>query len=307
MKCFYHGCDFDGKCSAAIVKLQFPECELIPINYGDQFPWELIGKDEVIYMVDFTIQPYNNMCRLKELCDLIWIDHHKTSIDWAKDNDFNCRGLRNTDFAACELTWMYFCRPTDPALAEVRYATPMPRAVKLLGRYDVWDHKDVDVLPFQYGMKCEAESPENMRWWDMLLQDRSPVSVGNLISVGRFCQKYQEREDAAACKSSGFDLEWEGLRWTVINGPCRGSSVHKSRFDPFAHDAMLGFWWNGKQWLFSLTTSKDIDLSAIAKKYGGGGHKGSAGFEAAELPFRLCVPRSREEVIKALANVCLKT
>jgi oligoribonuclease NrnB/cAMP/cGMP phosphodiesterase (DHH superfamily) len=215
------------------------------------------------------------MWRLKDLCRLTWIDHHKTSIDWAKEAVFYVEGLRATDLAACELTWMYFAAPN----------VAMPEAVKLLGRYDVWDHKDDRVLPFQYGMKCLAEPPDNMKWWDMLLQDRAPVSVGNVISVGRFCQEYQEKQDVYTCKSSGFDLEWEGLRWTVINGPSRGSSVHKSRFDPFAHDAMLGFWWNGKQWIFSLTTSKDIDLSAIAKKYGGGGHKQAAGFEAAELPF----------------------
>ena len=35
MKCFYHRIDFDGVCSAAIVKAKYPECELIGIDYGD--------------------------------------------------------------------------------------------------------------------------------------------------------------------------------------------------------------------------------------------------------------------------------
>ena len=38
MKCFYHSADLDGHCSGAIVKMVYPECELIGINYGDKFP-----------------------------------------------------------------------------------------------------------------------------------------------------------------------------------------------------------------------------------------------------------------------------
>lgn len=41
---FYHSADLDGFCSGAIIKYSFPECELIPINYGDTFPWEIIHK-----------------------------------------------------------------------------------------------------------------------------------------------------------------------------------------------------------------------------------------------------------------------
>jgi nanoRNase/pAp phosphatase (c-di-AMP/oligoRNAs hydrolase) len=40
------------------------------------------------------------------------------------------------------------------------------------------------------------------------------------------------------------------------------------------------------------TERKDVDLSLIAKKYGGGGHAGACGFQCAELPFRLPVKES---------------
>ncbi len=38
--CVFHRADFDGVCSAAIVKKFVPDCELYGIDYGDPFPWD---------------------------------------------------------------------------------------------------------------------------------------------------------------------------------------------------------------------------------------------------------------------------
>ena len=40
--CFYHRADYDGVCSAAIVKKFVPDCELYGIDYGDPFPWDKV-------------------------------------------------------------------------------------------------------------------------------------------------------------------------------------------------------------------------------------------------------------------------
>ena len=41
---------------------------------------------------------------------------------------------------------------------------------------------------------------------------------------------------------------------------------------------VLVFWYDGKQWKFSLYNDNGlVDCSAIAKQYGGGGHAGAAG------------------------------
>ena len=276
MICFYHGADFDGKCSAAVVARRYPDCELIPIDYGQPFPWEKIHSDETVIMVDFTLQPYSDMVRLKALCQLVWIDHHKTSLEWAEQENFDCMGLRSIQLAGCELTWNYL----------FGLELPCPTAVYLLGRYDVWDHHNEMVLPFQYGMRLRAMSPNCREWWEILFTQEKVVS--EIVEVGKICLDYAEKGHAGICEMCGFDLTWEGLLWTVVNGPYRGSMVHKSRFDSTKHDAMLGFFWTGKQWLFSLTTDKPgVDVSEIARKYGGGGHKGAAGFQADVLPFTL--------------------
>lgn len=275
MKCFYHRVDYDGKCSGAIVKMKHPDCELIGIDYGDQFPWDLIHEDDVVWMVDFCLQPFSDMVRLKAKCrKLIWIDHHKTAIEAAELEGFECEGVRCIGLAGCESTWNY------------THSTTMPSAVYYLGRYDVWDHKNPNVLPFQFGIRLDNPLAVDVNWWHEVFCNEHRVT--EIVKVGQTIQKYQEQSHAGVCQLAGFDLRWEGLRWTVINGPYRGSMVHKSRFDPAKHDAMLGFYWTGSQWMFSLSTDRpDIDVSAIAKKYGGGGHRGAAGFQADRIPFEL--------------------
>jgi len=72
MKCFYHSADLDGHCSGAIVKLRHPNCEMWPIDYGDEFPWDKIRWNETIYMVDFSLEPFEDMITLHH-------SHHKYS------------------------------------------------------------------------------------------------------------------------------------------------------------------------------------------------------------------------------------
>lgn len=123
MKCFYHSADLDGHCSGAIVKLAHPECEMIPINYGQEFPWDTIILGETVFMVDFSL-PAGDMKALNLNSDLRWIDHHKSAIE-ALSGLY--KGIREIGLGACELVWRY-CFPNDP----------VPYAVHLLSVYDVW-------------------------------------------------------------------------------------------------------------------------------------------------------------------------
>ena len=82
MKGFYHSADLDGHCSGAVIKLKYPNCEMIGINYGDEFPWDSISENDVVIMSDFGLQPFEDMLKLNDKCNqLIWIDHHITAMD----------------------------------------------------------------------------------------------------------------------------------------------------------------------------------------------------------------------------------
>ena len=51
------------------------------------------------------------------------------------------------------------------------------------------------------------------------------------------------------------------------------------------YDICISFEFDGEKFLVSLYSEK-IDVACIAEKYGGGGHKGAAGFVTKELPIK---------------------
>jgi oligoribonuclease NrnB/cAMP/cGMP phosphodiesterase (DHH superfamily) len=277
--CFYHSADFDGKCSGAIVKKMFPDCRMHGINYGEPFPWDEIETGDHVYMVDFGLQPFEDMERLNGMCRLTWIDHHASAIEEAEKRGFNCRGIRRIGDAGCELTWE-FIYPNRS----------MPKAVHLLGRYDVWDWKDTPgALELQYGLRLYGEClPENQRLWNCLLACAIDVDTftDKVIERGAALVKYEELQNAAYARAAAFEVELDGLRCIAINRGLGGSLMFKSVYDPAKHDAMLAFYRNSHHWMVSLYADKpDVDVGKVCKERGGGGHKGAAGFECKELPF----------------------
>ena len=49
---------------------------------------------------------------------------------------------------------------------------------------------------------------------------------------------------------------------------------------------MITFVFTGKHWVVSMYNDNgNVDVGAIAKKYGGGGHKAASGFKVEKLPF----------------------
>ena len=329
MKCFYHSADLDGHCSAAIVKAVCPECELIGINYGDAFPWDLFveaeerksgsiilpaKEPETVYMVDFCLQPFTDMVKLKGMCNLTWIDHHKSAIEsyeaYIEEQQralmtpasVSIAGFRDSRFAACELTWEYFnpafrnqrWRPTDD---HTKLMESIPLVVRLLGRYDVWDHSDPDTLSFQYGIRLMSTDPgryplcmENL--WDRLFLE-TQASPGRtlsslLIQDGCIVMRYVDQENRKYCAAAAFETELDGFKCIAVNKLLTSSQLFDSVWDPAKHDAMLTFGWRNSSWTVSLfSTRPDIDVSAVCKARGGGGHKGAAGFQCVELPFAL--------------------
>jgi oligoribonuclease NrnB/cAMP/cGMP phosphodiesterase (DHH superfamily) len=274
MKCFYHSADLDGHCSGAIVLERYPDCAMIGINYGDPFPWNSIELGEIVFMVDFSLQPFSDMELLNSLCSLRWIDHHKTAIDArdvsAERDSFH--GVQEVGLGACALVW----RTVFPGVR-------MPYGVQLLAEYDVWKHDDANCLPFQHGMRLEDTLPGSSVW--------SRVFGGNLADIilrGETVLEYERKQSESYAKSCAFETEFMGLRCLAMNRMLTNSKAFDSVVDPDRHDAMLTFGFRKGRWTCSLYSAReDVDVSAVALQLGGGGHKGAAGFQCRELPFEL--------------------
>jgi oligoribonuclease NrnB/cAMP/cGMP phosphodiesterase (DHH superfamily) len=289
MKIFYHSADLDGHCSGALIKERYPEGELCPINYGEVFPMETIGEDEIVFMVDFSLNPISLMWDLKARCkQLVWIDHHRSAIheyidEFRKRDGRFIDGSRVIGNAGCELTWEYLYPDK-----------PMPEFIRLLGRYDVWDQSDLnkwneEILPFQMGMRLtETDPSKNTDIWPMTLKMITVGDEKRIIDInicnGKTIIAYQKQQNAAYMRSHSYEIEWEGHKCLMLNSGKENSQTFESMYDPQKHDLMVAYSnVRGIYWAVSLY-SETIDCSEIAKKYGGGGHKGAAGFTCNELP-----------------------
>ena len=277
MKCFYHSADLDGHCSGALVKREFSDCEMIGINYGEKFPWErLTYEGEVVFMADFSLT-IEDMMRLAKTVCLVWIDHHVTAIDEAKERGFDPDGLRRDGIGACQL------------VAEYLHPQDIPYAVRLLAEYDVWNHSNVDTLPFQYGMRFEKSTlPENQDLWVPLFSRKAIFY--DIFDQGKLILEYEKRQNAKKCHSLSFEsvlyVGDRAYRALCCNAGMVNSMLFDSMYDLSRHELMIAFYRRNHLWAVSLYTTKEgVHCGEIAKIFDGGGHRQAAGFVIKTLPF----------------------
>lgn len=307
----HHSADYDGIFSREIAKKFLPGAEIIGWDFTDEpLSTELLHGANKIYIIDLPFdRPFGITFKNGWLCrngqeiqpidqwdssNIIWIDHHKTSID---THPQDIPGYRIDGVAACRLAWQWFngrvnephggfALPSIEMFIERRLSEPL--AVRLAGEYDIWDHRDPRALIFQFGLRSRELDVND--WENMLgnLTENS-ITVDGLLAAGKPLYDYQKSNDESTMKRS-FVASFEGLNLLCLNTARCNSLTFASRDVPeTGHDALCAFYWNGHVWTFSLYHAahrKDLDLSEIARKHGGGGHRGACGFIAKSIPFQ---------------------
>lgn len=272
--CFYHD-DADGRCSAAIVRQALGgDVTCIPMEYGDEVPWDLLAKTENVIVVDFSF-PLEDMERIASEADLTWIDHHVSALTDLQSMA-NLPGTRSLDHAACVLTWTtYF--PDEP----------IPKAVLYVGDRDIWKHEFPQTRHFGEGLFHENTVPENDSLWKPLLENDQDF-LDELIDRGEILYRARMMRDKRAIEGRGFEVEFEGHRTLMLNAVGTGDLGEQIRKAGYA----IGYCYservqNGEVTTFVTLYSDTVDVSKIAKKFGGGGHKAAAGFsfQRVQMPF----------------------
>lgn len=274
----YHKADFDGIASAAILKSKYPEAKFYPYDHG--LPFDMPG-DVHVHMVDISL-PMRIMRDIGVAAkSFTWIDHHRSAINDYNENYVIGRELEPLIHpillegeAACELTWSH-CY-TDQ---------PMPQAIWLLGRYDVWDMSDMEewterILPFQYGMRSISNDLESFPMGLLNNESATTHRIEEIIEFGKKIMSYQDMQNEKMAEGIAFECRWKRFRVIAMNASGGNSRMFESVYDPSEHDLMMPFSFNGECWKVSLYTTHDhIDCGDIARTYRkGGGHPKAAGF-----------------------------
>jgi hypothetical protein len=306
----YHDADFDGKLSNEACRYWLnrlhPNATIHSYGWDYGRPvrpphdWPNVNHNiapadwtdyDAIYIVDLSV---DELMARPELRDkIVWIDHHKSAIEkWdatpsdAEPHPGAFRGIRIDGVAACRLCWQWFVNPGGdlgvlPSKQEfIDRKVKEPALIRLAGEYDIWDHRDSRGKFLQFGLRSidEAEFRELLRAQFAGLDNHHLAAV---IETGESIKSYVDKQSDEYSAAYAHTFKWEGLNFCALNIGQRGNSdLLKGGIKP-EHDACFAWRYDGKQVLVSLyhiEGKTHHDLSLIAVKYKGGGHKGACGF-----------------------------
>jgi len=269
----YHHDDLDGRASAAILYRsglirRSPACQLIEMDYDKELDLSAIAENEQIYIVDFSFKPEIMEKMLEKTKQIVWIDHHKTSLEYKYSQELD--GIRSNDLSGCELTMKYVAPMDD-----------VPRAITLIGDMDrwIWAYGDAS-KDFCEGLRVYDTSPASDLWEDLLFKESL---IPEITEKGKICRAYRDVLCSEYLKKYGFETELDGNKAIAVNLNEFGSLAFGNKV--YDYNLCITFAFDGKKWNLGLY-SESMDVGELAEKFGGGGHRGSAGCSVKELPFK---------------------
>tara|TARA_Y100001970_G_scaffold285842_1_gene406609 strand:- start:2447 stop:3292 length:846 start_codon:yes stop_codon:yes gene_type:complete len=219
-------------------------------------PPDVKGKNVVI--LDFSWDKATIKKMIKKAKNLLIIDHHKSAMVELHD-------ISNTYFdmtkSGAMLAWEWFHPGKEP-----------PKFIKYIQDRDLWEWKleyskefsaAFDMVPFEFE---EFEKFEDDSVFDDACKRGSYILAYSKTVVKKVCEKAQPRTMG-------------GKSVLVVNASHWMSEIG-ARLAPDCDFAMIWYWDHEDEITkVSLRAFHDsVDVSEIAKQFGGGGHKKAAGF-----------------------------
>lgn len=296
---FYHRVDWDGVGSAALVcwfiEHTFPKdvrVQLIGVNHGEPMPKVSFEESSITFVVDFCFS-LEQMRELSKATTLFWFDHHITSIERMSEHpDIEWYGVADVSVSAAFL------------VQNLYLSTETLRFAQLVSDYDC--HKPIqppfwqqDEAPFLFnvGLGVVWRSKDISSFGKYL---RSPVrkifkgelSIESVILAGQKRSKDWYQQDVDFLSSRAFMTTFQGRRCLAANASGLTLQKFKGTVEQLEEpvDALIWFFLEsseiGTRWVVNLRSlDPEFDVSVEAKRFGGGGHRGAAGFCCRSLPF----------------------
>lgn len=245
---------------------------LYPATYGQEPPLDLIDNHTDVYIVDFSYSvEHTKDIAAKAYCTVV-LDHHKTAIEnFAGVQEIvNCRTVFDVTKSGAMLTWDYFHSPAFP--------TPVPQLVQYIQDRDLWKFELEGTREVHLNL---STYPQTIAAWDKVSQLLEVgVTRRGFISEGAAIKRYYDKIVSDIIRSGKSEFTIDGIVGLVCNAPyvfasdignilAKESETFGATWYETANNSVV----------FSLRSVGDFDVSEIAKKFGGGGHKNAAGFK----------------------------
>lgn len=274
--CIYHGNCADGFGAAWAVRHALGEenVEFFAGFYGKPAP-DVTGRKVV--MVDFSYKRPVLDAMAERAQSILILDHHKSAAEdlvglppppplprgsgWVPET--GVYAWFDMDHSGAMLAWNHF-NTDDP-----------PELLRHIEDRDLWKFKlhgtrEVQIALFSY--------PYDFEIWNSFM-DGGAMACSKLYLEGEAIQRKHMKDIAEFRGVAERRMLILGHNVPVLNAPYFHSSEAGQQMaaeQPFA----ACYWDQPDGRVFSLRSAETgIDVSAIAKRYGGGGHKNAAGFK----------------------------
>lgn len=270
----YHAACADGFCAAWVAHKVMPDAEYVAVQYGQDPPAAANDKDRTLFILDFSY-PGDVMFRLAAMRhkEMIVLDHHKTAEAALNGLELellsnNCGDALRTHFdmskSGGRLAWEHFF-PSKPSPWLVDYTEDRD-----LWRWKLFGSKEVSATLASY--------PRDFALWDSF--DKAGLDCRNRMEgegVGILRYQSQQVESQAANAS---EIELDGHKVLAVNATMLISEIAGKLAEDRPFGASFFTRADGKQVWSLRSRDGGIDVSEVAKGYGGGGHRNAAGFVA---------------------------
>jgi oligoribonuclease NrnB/cAMP/cGMP phosphodiesterase (DHH superfamily) len=259
--CIYHHNCADGFGAAWVFKRWADrEFDFHPGVYQNEPP-DVTGRE--VYLVDFSYKRPVVEKMLETASRVVLIDHHKSAIaDLAPLIDAGrIESLTHLEHSGAVLAWKWFNGNDD---------SEMPPLLRHIEDRDLWRFaldgtREIQANVFSY--------PYDFEVWDELMA--RPVE--ELRAEGQAIERKHFKDIDELVKVVTRRMVIAGYNVPIANLPytLTSDAGHKmAKGEPFA-----GCYWDTPEGrVFSLRSNNGMDVSEIAKQYGGGGHHDASGF-----------------------------
>jgi len=262
--CLYHA-DADGFGAAfAVWKHLKDTCELlfIKVQYGQMAPLEELRAfaPNEVYIVDFSYKTGILNALATEFEKVTVIDHHKSAeldLRLARGIDFKF----DSDFSGAVLTWAAFSDDPDSIPDILLYVQDRD-----LWKFELENSKEINAFI--------ATMDESFEAWDDFYMPEAYDS-------GKAILKFQANQIKRRLKDVRL-MEFEESKQLVpvVNASDNISELGEAMCLAYPDAPFSVSYCNradGKR-SYSLRSRNEFDVSAVASAFGGGGHRGAAGF-----------------------------
>jgi oligoribonuclease NrnB/cAMP/cGMP phosphodiesterase (DHH superfamily) len=275
----YHANCADGFCAAWVAHVVFgDDADYVPAQYGESPP-DVDGRK--VYIVDFSYKRPVMRRILSEAHSVVVLDHHKTA-----QSELACiidEFIMRSDLIAnppgSELPVVHFDMGKSGGRLTWEHFFPGKPSSWLV---DYTEDRDLWLWRLNWSKEISAflgSMPRTFEAWNRL----DPLGPGSekwdtYVDQGTAILRYQDQLIEAISKTAR-EIELGDHKILAANTSCLFSEVAGK----LAEGRPFGAAWfqrSDNLYQYSLRSTTDgIDVSEVARHYGGGGHRGAAGFQ----------------------------